>query len=173
MLCYAIPCPAVLDCAWSIMLCTLACLASVVRFTWQLGMLFCFAGHGFFALLDAVRGLQRACPRMHLICDTVLTLCAKQPTCQRPICLHHSDICIACMELVLCGAGAFQVCISRISGICIGVGVSLLLSIIIYPSSASVKAMSCLRQVTTQAPFIMFAFLLPLYMQPPCATVSC
>lgn len=37
--------------------------------------------------------------------------------------------------------------ISRISGICIGVGVSLLLSIIVYPSSASVKAMACLRQV--------------------------
>ena len=59
------------------------------------------------------------------------------------------------MELVLCGAGAFQVCISRISGICIGVGVSLLLSIIIYPSSASVKAMSCLRQVITRPPFFM------------------
>lgn len=44
-------------------------------------------------------------------------------------------------------AGAFQVTISRISGICIGVGVSLLLSIIVYPSSASVKAMACLRQV--------------------------
>ncbi|KAL3144934.1 hypothetical protein ABBQ32_003441 [Trebouxia sp. C0010 RCD-2024] len=41
---------------------------------------------------------------------------------------------------------ALQVCISRISGICIGVGVSLLLSIIVYPSSASVKAMACLRQ---------------------------
>ena len=46
-----------------------------------------------------------------------------------------------------CAAGALQVTISRISGICIGVGVSLLLSIIVYPSSASVKAMACLRQV--------------------------
>ena len=46
-----------------------------------------------------------------------------------------------------CSAGALQVTISRISGICIGVGVSLLLSIIVYPSSASVKAMACLRQV--------------------------
>lgn len=45
-------------------------------------------------------------------------------------------------------AGALQVTISRISGICIGVGLSLLLSIIVYPSSASVKAMACLRQVS-------------------------
>ncbi len=45
-------------------------------------------------------------------------------------------------------AGALQVTISRISGICIGVGLSLLLSIIVYPSSASVKAMACLRKVT-------------------------
>jgi hypothetical protein len=45
-------------------------------------------------------------------------------------------------------AGALHVTISRISGICIGVGLSLLLSIIVYPSSASVKAMACLRKVT-------------------------
>lgn len=44
------------------------------------------------------------------------------------------------------GVSALQVTISRISGICIGVGLSLLLSIIVYPSSASVKAMACLRQ---------------------------
>lgn len=44
------------------------------------------------------------------------------------------------------GVSALQVTISRISGICIGVGLSLLLSIIVYPSSASVKAMACLRK---------------------------
>lgn len=38
--------------------------------------------------------------------------------------------------------------ISRISGICIGVGLSLLISVIVYPSSATVKALACMRQVS-------------------------
>lgn len=44
-------------------------------------------------------------------------------------------------------AGALQVMISRISGICIGVGLSLLISVMVYPSSATVKALACMRQV--------------------------
>lgn len=46
-------------------------------------------------------------------------------------------------------AGALAVTISRISGICIGVGVSLLISVIVYPSSATVKALACMRQVSS------------------------
>ena len=64
-------------------------------------------------------------------------------------CMHLCTDCQSEFLAVYCGAGALQVTVSRISGICIGVGVSLLLSIVVYPSSASVKAMACLRQVST------------------------
>ena len=50
-------------------------------------------------------------------------------------------------HIALAAAGALQVTISRISGICIGVGVSLLISVIVYPSSATVKPLACMRQV--------------------------
>ena len=109
---------------------------------------------GGFAICSPSLCLRLCFVCIHVACGAVLVLVILHKQCCQVVdSLSHAGN--YTWQTPGCNAGALQVCISRISGICIGVGVSLLISIIIYPSSASVKAMSCLRQVSSLLPLIM------------------